>query len=134
MLVSYGLSGLTLRLRGQQLRHLSAKTQRAVLSLSLVFVVSVAAGNAALGYIHVSFAQAIGATAPLWTVLLSVLLTRKSYPSLVYASLALISLGMLLTVRGEVNFHLGGFALVLAATLTVICASTPNPCHHSALP
>jgi len=86
--------------------------------LSLVFVVSVAAGNAALGYIHVSFAQAIGATAPLWTVLLAVVLTKRRYPPLVYASLALICLGMLLTVRGEVNFHPLGFGLLLVAVLT----------------
>ena len=89
-----------------------------MLQLSLVFVVSVAAGNAALGYIHISFSQAIGATAPLWTVLLSVLLTRKRYPPLVYGALGLISAGMLLTVRGEVNFHPIGFALVLTATIT----------------
>jgi len=118
MIACYGLCGATLRVRGRQARSLSPSQSRAVLQLSLVFVVSVAAGNAALGYIHVSFAQAIGATAPLWTVLLSVLLTRRSYPRLVYAALGLISTGMLLAVRGEVNFHPVGFALVLTATLT----------------
>lgn len=118
MLACYLLSSATLRISGRQARALSERSARAVLQLSLVFVVSVAAGNAALGYIHVSFAQAIGATAPLWTVLLSVLLTRKSYPPLVYASLGLITLGMLLTVRGEVNFHPLGFVLLLTATLT----------------
>ena len=118
MVTSYVMSDATLRVRGQIAKKLSSKTKFAVTQLSLVFVVSVAAGNAALGYIHVSFAQAIGATAPLWTVLLSVLLTRKSYPPLVYAALGLISVGMLLTVRGEVNFHAIGFALVLTATLT----------------
>ena len=118
MLACFLLSNATLRERGRRAPELSERSARAVLQLSLVFVVSVASGNAALGYIHVSFAQAIGATAPLWTVLLSVLLTRKSYPPLVYASLGLISLGMLLTVRGEVNFHPLGFVLLLTATLT----------------
>ena len=45
----------------------SRATQRSVALLSLVFVVSVGSGNAALRYIHISFAQSIGATAPLWT-------------------------------------------------------------------
>ena len=118
MLACCTLSHVTLRCRAQQPKILSARARRAVLQLSLVFVVSVAAGNAALGYIHVSFAQAIGATAPLWTVLLSVILTRSSHPPLVYVALGLISLGMLLTVRGEINFHPAGFVLVLTATLT----------------
>ena len=43
----------------------SRATQRSVALLSLVFVVSVGSGNAALRYIHISFAQSIGATAPL---------------------------------------------------------------------
>ena len=118
MLACCTLSRVTLRFRAQQPKVLSARARRAVLQLSLVFVVSVAAGNAALGYIHVSFAQAIGATAPLWTVLLSVILTRSHHPPLVYVALGLISLGMLLTVRGEINFHVTGFLLVLTATLT----------------
>jgi len=118
MIACYGLSAATMRARGLEPRRLTPQARRSVLRLSLVFVVSVAAGNAALSYIHVSFAQAIGATAPLWTVLLSVVLTRRSYPPLVYVSLGLICLGMLLTVRGEVNFHPIGFALVLTATLT----------------
>jgi len=119
MVACYALCSVTLRLRaGPPPRPLSLKTRRAVLRLSVVFVVSVAAGNAALGFIHVSFAQAIGATAPLWTVVLSVVLTQRSYPPLVYVSLLLICLGMILTTRGEVNFHPIGFALVLLATLT----------------
>ena len=96
----------------------SRATQRSVALLSLVFVVSVASGNAALRYIHISFAQSIGATAPLWTVLLSKLITGQSYGGLVYASLCLVSVGMILTTTGEVNFHWLGFAAVLLATVT----------------
>lgn len=118
MLACFGLSLATMTARGRKPRVLSQHASRAVLQLSMVFVVSVAAGNAALGYIHVSFAQAIGSTAPLWTVLLAVVLTKRKFPALVYASLGLICLGMLLTVRGEVNFHPIGFALLLTATLT----------------
>ena len=56
--------------------------------LSVVFVVSVASSNAALRYIHISFAQSIGATAPLWTVLLSKLITGQSYGIVVYGAAA----------------------------------------------
>ena len=118
MIACFVLSAVTLQLRAAPPKPLSPNGRRAVFQLSLVFVVSVAAGNAALEFIHVSFSQAIGATAPLWTVLLSVVITRRSYPPLVYVALGLISLGMMLTVRGEVNFHPIGFALVVTATLT----------------
>jgi len=118
MLSCYALCSIVLRLRAKQMRPISQRAQHAVWQLSAVFVVSVTAGNGALGFIHVSFAQAIGATAPLWTVALSVLLTRKSYSSQVYVSLLLISAGMVLTTRGEVNFHPVGFALIVLATLT----------------
>ena len=92
-------------------RHPSAHVRRSIRSLSVVFVVSVASSNAALKYIHVSFSQSIGATAPMWTVLLSVLITGKAYPLRVYGALLMVSLGMLLCTTGEVNFHPLGFAL-----------------------
>jgi len=99
-------------------RSPSAATLRGVNMLSLVFVVSVASSNAALRYIHISFAQSIGATAPLWTVLLSKLITGQSYGMLVYGALALVSAGMILTTTGEINFHWLGFALTLVGVIT----------------
>ena len=88
MLACWVLSALTLQLRtGSSQRQLSARARRAVLQLSTIFVVSVCCGNAALMYIHVSFSQAIGATAPLWTVVFTVTLTRRKYPPLVWAAL-----------------------------------------------
>ena len=119
MLACYVLSAVTLRLRPEPTRlPLSQCARNSISQLSLVFVVSVCCGNAALQYIHISFSQAIGATAPLWTVVLSVVLLRKSYALRVWASLALICLGMVLTIRGEMNFDWIGFGLVLSATLT----------------
>lgn len=119
MISCYALSRITLsRRENYRLRALSPHTSLAVLQLSLVFVASVAAGNAALKYIHISFAQAFGATAPLWTVVLSVMITRKSYTPGVYASLGVIFVGMVLTTTGEVNFDSFGFVLVLIATVT----------------
>lgn len=119
MIACYVLSAVTLRLRPEPTRlPLSLRARNAISQLSLVFVVSVCCGNAALQYIHISFSQAIGATAPLWTVVLSVALLRKSYALRVWASLALICLGMVLTIRGEMNFNWIGFGLVLTATLT----------------
>eukprot|EP00316_Scyphosphaera_apsteinii_P020657 CAMPEP_0119318728 /NCGR_PEP_ID=MMETSP1333-20130426/47434_1 /TAXON_ID=418940 /ORGANISM="Scyphosphaera apsteinii, Strain RCC1455" /LENGTH=348 /DNA_ID=CAMNT_0007324981 /DNA_START=11 /DNA_END=1057 /DNA_ORIENTATION=- len=99
-------------------RRPSAQTLGAVRWLSLVFVMSVACGNIALKHIHISFAQAIGATAPLWTVLLSVLITQKTYPLVVYFALVFVSMGMWLCVAGEINFDWLGFLAVLFATVT----------------
>ena len=78
MLASFVLGRIALGLRPQRTKP-SAAVLRSVLMLSFVFVISVACGNAALRYIHVSFAQSIGATAPLWTVLLSKCITGQSY-------------------------------------------------------
>lgn len=119
MLACWALSYLSLRLStGAAPRQLSRGARTGCLWLSVVFVVSVASGNAALRFVHISFAQTIGATAPLWTVLLSVAITRKAYALRVYLALGLVCLGMGLATTGEVNFHLYGFALALLATLT----------------
>ena len=74
------LGRCVLQWTGRPPKVLASQTLSAVRRLSIVFVVSVASGNAALKYIHVSFAQSIGATGPLWTVLLSVFILRRSYP------------------------------------------------------
>ena len=67
MLASFVLGRVALVFFMSPRPPLSRATQRSVALLSLVFVVSVGSGNAALRYIHISFAQSIGALAPLRT-------------------------------------------------------------------
>ena len=67
MLASFVLGRLALLFFMSPRPPPSRATQRSVALLSLVFVVSVGSGNAALRYIHISFAQSIGAPAPLRT-------------------------------------------------------------------
>lgn len=58
-----------------------------VRKLSVVFAASVAAGNLALQYIYVSFAQMVTAAGPLFTILLMYSMTGKRYSRAAYASM-----------------------------------------------
>ena len=58
---------------------LSSRTQMLKISgLSLIFCLSVVAGNVSLRFLPVSFNQAIGATGPFFTALFAVLMTWKT--------------------------------------------------------
>jgi drug/metabolite transporter (DMT)-like permease len=58
---------------------ISSRTQMLKISgLSLIFCLSVVAGNVSLRFLPVSFNQAIGATGPFFTALFAVLMTWKT--------------------------------------------------------
>ena len=109
--------------------------------LSVAFCLSVAAGNVALKFIYVSFAQMIGASegarrvrvmvarlsplqpapaaaaTPMVTTIMSRVLTGKRHHRMVYVAMVPMSLGCILCVKGEVNFHMIGFLALVVATL-----------------
>ena len=61
--------------------------------LAVVFVTSVVGGNVSLRFIPVSFNQAIGATTPFFTALLSLFIMRQKETFEVYLTLIPIVLG-----------------------------------------
>jgi len=85
-----------------------------VVVLSVVFCGSVVLGNVSLKYIPVSFNQAIGATTPLFTAVLSFVLLGTVEPTRKYATLVPVVLGMVISSEFEPSFNFLGFA---AATM-----------------
>eukprot|EP01029_Cantina_marsupialis_P016368 TRINITY_DN3641_c0_g1_i1.p1 TRINITY_DN3641_c0_g1~~TRINITY_DN3641_c0_g1_i1.p1 ORF type:complete len:350 (+),score=54.42 TRINITY_DN3641_c0_g1_i1:139-1188(+) len=98
--------------------HPSKAQLVSILKLSSAFCVSVACGNIALRYIHVSFAQMIGSATPLFTVFASALILRKKYNVWVYFSTIPMAIGASLCVNGEANFNMIGFVFLVLAAVT----------------
>eukprot|EP00127_Corallochytrium_limacisporum_P002331 Clim_evm119s109 gene=Clim_evmTU119s109 len=90
---------------------------RSIVPLAFVFFVSVCSGNVALKYIYVSYAQMIGATTPLFTVVVSVLVTGATFNQYVWLSMVPIAGGIMLTISGEVNFNMVGTLFLILATI-----------------
>ena len=83
--------------------------------LSAVFCFSVVAGNLSLKYIPVSFNQAIGATTPLFTALLSFVVLGAVEQPATYATLVPIVVGIVIASQFEPLFDLLGFLFALGA-------------------
>ena len=84
--------------------------------LAIVFVFSIVGGNISLRFIPVSFNQAIGATTPFFTALLSILITRKKESLQTYATLVPIVIGIVIASKAEPLFNPLGFFACLSAT------------------
>jgi drug/metabolite transporter (DMT)-like permease len=84
--------------------------------LAVVFVASVVGGNVSLRFIPVSFNQAIGATTPFFTAVLSLFIMREKETLEVYLTLVPIVLGIVLASNSEPLFHLWGFLACFSAT------------------
>jgi hypothetical protein len=65
----------------------SGKKRRSVVLLSVVFSLSVVAGNVSLQYIPVSFNQAVSSTDPAFTAVFALVLQGKKETALTYAAL-----------------------------------------------
>ncbi len=84
--------------------------------LATVFCFTVALGNISLRYIPVSFNQAIGATTPAFTALLTVLMAHQRELPAVYVSLIPVVVGIIIASGAEPSFHLFGFITAISAT------------------
>ena len=83
--------------------------------LSAVFCLSVVAGNLSLKYIPVSFNQAIGATTPLFTAILSFFVLGAVEQPATYATLVPIVVGIVIASQFEPLFDFLGFLFALGA-------------------
>ena len=84
--------------------------------LAVVFVASVVGGNISLRFIPVSFNQAIGATTPFFTALLSLFIMRHKESTQTYMTLIPIVLGIMIASKAEPLFHPVGFVACFSAT------------------
>jgi drug/metabolite transporter (DMT)-like permease len=84
--------------------------------LSVVFVSSVVSGNVSLRYIPVSFNQAISATTPFFTAILSRLFLCKEETRETYLALIPVVVGIVIASGYEPMFNSYGFAACATAT------------------
>ncbi|XP_068268797.1 solute carrier family 35 member E4 [Nyctibius grandis] len=85
--------------------------------LSLTFCTSVALGNVGLSSVQLDAAQAVAATTPLVTLLLSGLLGGRRHHPLQYAAMGPVCAGAACSVAGGLRFHQPGCGFLLAATV-----------------
>jgi drug/metabolite transporter (DMT)-like permease len=74
--------------------------------LSVVFCSTVVFGNISLRYIPVSFNQAVSATTPAFTAVLTYVLQSKVESVTTYATLVPVVVGIVIASRFEPSFHL----------------------------
>jgi drug/metabolite transporter (DMT)-like permease len=84
--------------------------------LSVVFVLSVVSGNISLRYIPVSFNQAISATTPLFTAILSYVILHKRETIETYIMLIPVTAGVVIASENEPMFNSYGFVACITAT------------------
>lgn len=94
----------------------SRKHMLKIAVLALVFVISVVGGNISLRFIPVSFNQAIGATTPFFTAMLSLVILRKRETVEVYMTLIPVVVGIVLASNSEPLFNIYGFIACFIAT------------------
>lgn len=87
-----------------------------VATVALVFCASLVLANTSLGFIPVSFNQAIGSTTPAFTAVLAIGMLGKYEPAAVYWSLVPVVLGICIASGFEPSFHLFGFTCCILAT------------------
>jgi drug/metabolite transporter (DMT)-like permease len=85
--------------------------------LSFAFITSVAMSNIGIKHVYVSFAMTVGATAPLFTVLMSRIIMEKQFNKWVYISIIPMVFGISMAAKGEMNFDTIGF---ICCTIGVI--------------
>lgn len=94
----------------------SSRQLMKIIALSSIFSISVVLGNMSLRYIPVSFNQAIGATTPAFTALLSFIITWKAESFLTYAALIPVVLGIVIASNSEPSWNLLGVILCFSST------------------
>lgn len=87
-----------------------------IVALTLFFCLSVVFGNMSFLYVSLAFNQIVGAATPIFTTLVSAAIGR--YEGLAtYVSLLPIVGGVILSVKGEIDFNLTGFLFCFSATI-----------------
>mmetsp|Transcript_152814 Transcript_152814/g.271089 ORF Transcript_152814/g.271089 Transcript_152814/m.271089 type:complete len:489 (-) Transcript_152814:57-1523(-) len=94
-----------------------------VFPISLGFAISVVASNVALYFCSAAFTEIIGATSPVWTALMLLLVGQPiSYDAV--GPIALVVLGCMISTSGEMNFSGIGFVCCFISCLGRAVKST----------
>ncbi|KAG2197901.1 hypothetical protein INT46_008679 [Mucor plumbeus] len=94
---------------------------------SVLYTINIAISNVSLNLVSVPFHQVVRAMTPVFTVIISILFLRKSYPNQIYLSLLPVVLGVGFATRDEYSFtYMGFFLTVLGAVLASIKTIVTN--------
>lgn len=103
---------------GSQNQSMGLEQQaKKIFPLAACFALSVGMGNLSLKYIFPSFNQMLGASSPLITVIMMVLVTNTRYNAWAWGSMPIICGGIVLCAAKEVNFHMWGAIFCFGATV-----------------
>jgi drug/metabolite transporter (DMT)-like permease len=117
MLTCSLLCGTLSTVRILQLERCQTRGQLSkVVLLSVVFCSTVVLNNVSLRYLPVSFNQAVSATTPAFTAVLTFFVQGKVESALTYLTLVPVVGGIVIASRFEPLFHALGFAACLAGT------------------
>ncbi|KAJ1656210.1 hypothetical protein IWQ61_004185 [Dispira simplex] len=78
----------------------------------------IALANGALIFITLSFYTMVKSSTPIWVLVFAFMFGLEQFTWPLLLQIFLICFGVALTVVGETQFHLGGFLLVLGASIT----------------
>lgn len=114
MLFSSVLSSITLKVYGIQMKQINEQGHVSIVLFSVLFCSNVMVGNIGLRYVSVSLVQVVRSIIPAITMVLSVLILKKTYSDKLYfISVFLVIVGVALASYGEMDFHLWGFMMVI---------------------
>lgn len=103
------------------------KLRKTIVYFSFIFSFNIILGNFSLRLASVSFVQVVRSIIPGVTMGLSIFMLARTYSLAVSLTMVPICVGMMLTVKGEVNFTFLGFFVtiagcVLSALKVVVCS------------
>ncbi|CAH7690851.1 triose-phosphate transporter family-domain-containing protein [Phakopsora pachyrhizi] len=108
---------LALRLGYFQPARLNRRHSVILISFSILYTVNIAISNLSLHLVTVPFHQVVRATTPLFTILISVICFRNSYPLSTYLSLLIVVSGVGLSTYGDYGWTTTGLMLTLLGTI-----------------
>ncbi|CAO3693825.1 unnamed protein product [Rhizopus stolonifer] len=104
---------------------LGERENMVMLMFSVLYTINIAISNVSLNLVTVPFHQVVRAMTPVFTVMLNVLLLKKTYSNMTYISLIPVIAGVAFATFGDYNYTAMGFFLtvlgtILAAVKTVV--------------
>eukprot|EP01066_Platyproteum_vivax_P016264 Platyproteum_vivax@DN7066_c0_g1_i2.p1 len=108
-----------------EVKPLSDSAWRTMMWFSILFTVNIWLSNATLMAVSVNLHQVVRTTIPIFTIIISYFFFHKSYPWTLLPPILVVILGVVATVKGEVNFEWFGFFFtimgsVAAATKAIV--------------
>ncbi|KAJ1968261.1 hypothetical protein IWQ62_001348 [Dispira parvispora] len=105
-------------LQHQQLEKPLADWWKSIVPCGAASGLEVALANGALIFITLSFYTMVKSSTPIWVLVFAFTFGLETFTWPLLFQIFLICFGVSLTVVGETQFHLGGFLLVLGASIT----------------